>query len=62
MSQTAMDAGRSAECAVARRPEYRGLHVDCLRTKDVPLPHSMGLVLMPRCTWPCHQQSRGGGR
>ncbi|MGW1051098.1 hypothetical protein ACWDBD_05900 [Streptomyces sp. NPDC001118] len=62
MSQTAMDAGRSTECALARRPEYRGLHADCRRTEDVLLRHGMGLVLMPRCTCRCHQQSQGGGR
>lgn len=55
-------ASLSAECALAQQPEYKGLHHDCHRTKDVPLPHSRGLVLMPRCACPCHRQSQGGVR
>ncbi|MEV5873692.1 hypothetical protein AB0L75_05545 [Streptomyces sp. NPDC052101] len=62
MSESVVDAGRSAECGLGQRPEYQDLHADCRRTEDVPLPHGMGLLLMPRCTCPCHQQSLGGGR
>ncbi|NUQ95389.1 MAG: hypothetical protein HOY79_02080 [Streptomyces sp.] len=53
-------ASLSAECALALRPEYKGLHHECRQTKDVPLPHSTGLVLMPRCACPCHRQCHGG--
>jgi hypothetical protein len=62
MSQTAMDAGHSAECALAQRPEYQGLHATCHRTKDVPLPHSTGLVLVSHCTCSCHRQNQGSGQ
>ena len=44
----------SAECALAQRPAYRALHADCRQTKDVPLPHSTGLLLVQRCQCPCH--------
>ncbi|NUP22908.1 MAG: hypothetical protein HOZ81_43995 [Streptomyces sp.] len=52
----------SAECALAQRPEYKGLHRACRQIKDVPLPHSIGLVLLPRCACTCHRQSQGGVR
>lgn len=48
----------SAECAVARRPGYDGLHRDCRRTVDIPLPNAIGIVLVPRCTCPCHPYDR----
>jgi hypothetical protein len=50
---------RSAECAVAERPEYQDLHLKCGRTKDIPLPHSSGIVLLPRCRCACHMRNRG---
>lgn len=62
MSPIAPDTTLSAECAVAQRPEYRGLHHACRQIEDVPVPHSMGLVLLPRCACPCHRQSQGGAR
>lgn len=50
----------SAECAVAQRPGYADLHADCRQTKDVPLPHGGGLLLVRRCTCTCHRpQGRG---
>ncbi|KUL45073.1 hypothetical protein ADL12_04510 [Streptomyces regalis] len=62
MSQTATDTGRmSVECVLAQRPEYRGVHGECRQTEDVPLPHSMGLLLMRCCTCPCHRQGEGVG-
>jgi hypothetical protein len=47
----------SAECAVAKQPEYKGMHQWCKRTEDIPLPHSHGIVLVRRCGCACH---RGG--
>lgn len=44
----------SAECALAQRPEYQGLHGECRQTEDVHLPHSTGLLLVRRCTCSCH--------
>lgn len=46
----------SAECTLAQRPDYRGLHKDCRQTKDVPLPHSNGILLVRRCECTCHRQ------
>ncbi|MGC9494817.1 hypothetical protein [Streptomyces sp. WG7] len=57
--RTGLGTARSAECALAQRPAYAVLHAQCRQTKDVPLPHAMGLLLMPRCCCPCHQ-SEGG--
>ncbi|WP_173263389.1 hypothetical protein [Streptomyces pacificus] len=45
----------SAECALAQRPEYKDLHRQCRQTKDVPLPHSSGILLVRRCTCPHHR-------
>lgn len=45
---------RSAECALAARPDYAGLHVDCRQTTDIPLPGHQGILLIRRCTCPCH--------
>ncbi|MEU5087523.1 hypothetical protein [Streptomyces sp. NPDC021356] len=51
---TADTSTMSAECGVAQRPEYKGLHRDCRRTKGIPLPGGAGLMLIARCTCPCH--------
>ncbi|MFE1311697.1 hypothetical protein [Streptomyces sp. NPDC058755] len=51
----------SAECDLAQRPGYEGLHGPCHRTEDIPLPHSAGLVLLPRCACLCHRRRREGG-
>ncbi|WP_406472386.1 hypothetical protein [Streptomyces sp. NBC_01615] len=48
----------SAECTLAKRREYEDLHGECRQTKDVPLPHSNGLLLVRRCGCICHR--RGG--
>lgn len=45
----------SAECAVAQRHGYEDLHGDCRQTHDIPLPHSHGIVLVPRCECSCHR-------
>jgi hypothetical protein len=50
----------SAECAVAQRPEYKGLHADCRQTRDIPLPGGGGILLVPRCTCTCHLFRRAG--
>lgn len=49
---------RSTECALAARPDYAGLHADCRQTKNIPLPHSSGVLLIHRCTCPCHAYER----
>jgi hypothetical protein len=48
----------SAECAVAQRPGYEGLHDECRQTKDVPLPHGGGILLIRRCACTCHRWGR----
>ena len=50
---------RSAECALAAQPDYADLHVDCRQTKDIPLPRGSGILLIRRCTCPCHAYNRG---
>lgn len=54
MSLPATDAPLSAECTLGQRPEYEGLHGECRQTRDIPLPHSNGLLLVRRCPCPCH--------
>ncbi|SHI22532.1 hypothetical protein SAMN05444521_5684 [Streptomyces sp. 3214.6] len=48
----------SAECALAQQPGYADVHQDCRQTKDVPLPHSSGILLLHRCTCPHHAYNR----
>ncbi|MFF0094176.1 hypothetical protein ACFYSF_30040 [Streptomyces canus] len=51
----------SAECTLGQRPDYRDVHRECRQTKDVPLPHSNGAVLLVRrCGCTCHR--RGGAQ
>ncbi|MEU0524505.1 hypothetical protein [Streptomyces niveus] len=45
---------------LAQQPAYEYLRAECRQTKDVPLPHSMGLLLMTRCGCPCHQERKEG--
>ncbi|MGW0823559.1 hypothetical protein [Streptomyces sp. NPDC002845] len=53
----AMDAASlSVECTVTQEPGYEYLHRECRQTEDVPLPHSMGLLLARRCGCACHAQ------
>ncbi|MDV9174411.1 hypothetical protein R6V09_30425 [Streptomyces sp. W16] len=49
----------SAECALAAQDGYQELHHECRQTKDIPLPHGAGLVLVRRCTCPCHTRIAG---
>jgi hypothetical protein len=44
----------STECTLALRPDYRVLHRECRQTRDIPLPHSRGLLLVPLCGCTCH--------
>ncbi|MDX3782114.1 hypothetical protein [Streptomyces europaeiscabiei] len=48
------DAALSVECALAGRPGYEDLHRRCRRTADVPLPGTLGLLLMSACPCSCH--------
>ncbi len=57
-STTADTSTMSAECAVAQRPEHEGLHRGCRLTEDIPLPGGAGIVLVPRCTCPCHPRNK----
>ncbi|MGW0837366.1 hypothetical protein [Streptomyces prunicolor] len=56
MSTSATDdlSTRSAECTLAAQAGYQNLHQDCRQTTDIPLPHGGGIVLIARCTCPCH--------
>lgn len=54
MTAAADTEALSAECAVARQPGYKSLHGDCRQLQDIPLPHSTGVVLVPRCRCSCH--------
>lgn len=60
MSTTAGDdlETRSAECALAARPDYTDLHTRCRQIEDIPLPRSNGILLIRRCTCPCHTYNR----
>lgn len=53
---TATEAELSAECMLAKRRGYGDLHGQCRQTKDVPLPHSYGVLLVRRCRCTCHRQ------
>lgn len=50
----------SAECSLAQRRGYANLHGQCRQSRDVPLPHSNGIVLVSRCGCLCHRPGRGG--
>ncbi|MFJ4643456.1 hypothetical protein ACIP6Q_07925 [Streptomyces bobili] len=46
----------SPECTLARRPGYEDVHDACRRLRDIPLPHSVGLLpLVRRCGCTCHR-------
>lgn len=48
----------SAECTLGRQPGYETVHAMCRQTKDVPLPHATGILLVERCRCICHQETR----
>jgi hypothetical protein len=58
VSTTTETAPLSAECTLGQRPGYRDVHRECRQTKDVPLPHAIGILLVRRCGCTCHR--RGG--
>lgn len=58
MSTITDDVTLSAECTLGQRPGYRDVHRECRQTKDVPLPHATGILLVRRCGCLCHR--RGG--
>jgi hypothetical protein len=59
MTTTATDtADLSAECTLARQRAYTDVHTMCRQTKDVPLPHSTGILLVRRCRCTCHGSAR----
>ena len=60
MTMPAADAALSAECTLATQPGYEDLHEQCRQTRDIPLPHSYGLLLVPRCRCGCHAAGRAG--
>lgn len=45
----------SAECELAKQPGYEDVHDLCRQTADIPLPHSRGILLQPRCGCGCHR-------
>lgn len=49
----------SAECTLAKQPDYTAIRLQCRQTEDVPLPHSTGILLQPRCGCPCHTRTAG---
>ncbi|MDW4905410.1 hypothetical protein RB628_08625 [Streptomyces sp. ADMS] len=40
-------------------PQLTDMHGRCRQTKDVPLPHSKGILLQARCRRSCHRQIAG---
>ncbi|MBP5939880.1 hypothetical protein F3K43_30850 [Streptomyces sp. LBUM 1476] len=53
----------SSSCAVARQFGPPSGHADCRLTKDIPLPHGGGIVLIPRCPCRIHPDpATKGGR
>lgn len=52
----AHDTALSAECALAKRKGYADVHGMCTQTRDIPLPHSGGMLLVQRCPCACHRR------
>lgn len=48
----------STECTLGRKPGYGDVHAWCRQTKDVPLPHSTGILLVRRCRCTCHRGAK----
>ncbi len=51
----------TVECTLVLRPEYEGMHAKCRQIKDIPLPHSAGILLLARCRCrcTCHERAEG---
>ncbi|MFI5798603.1 hypothetical protein [Streptomyces sp. NPDC051677] len=50
----------SVECTLGRKAGYESVHGWCRQLKDVPLPHSTGVLLVRRCRCACHRQPPPG--
>ncbi|MER6221381.1 hypothetical protein ACWCYL_40875 [Streptomyces sp. 900105755] len=59
-AQTGDTSTMSAECALAHQPGYWKLHQECRQTRDIPLPHGRGILLIPRCTCSHHRYASPG--
>ncbi len=47
----------SAECTVAKHPDYMDMHDRCRQTEDIPVHHSAPHVLLQhRCRCACHSR------
>ncbi|MEU0429966.1 hypothetical protein ABZ235_41690 [Streptomyces canus] len=44
----------STECTLGERPGYDDVHGLCRQNRDIPLPHSNGVLLVRRCECTCH--------
>jgi hypothetical protein len=56
---TADTSTLSAECTVAKLPDYADMHGQCRQTKDIPVDHGTPRILLQRrCTCTCHQGER----
>lgn len=52
----ATDTTLSAECTVAKLPDYTEMHGWCRQTKDIPVDHSTPRILLQRrCQCACHK-------
>ena len=58
-SRTAEAPNLSAECTLAKRPDYTDMHDRCRQTKDIPLHHSTRILLQARCRCTCHTRTGG---
>jgi hypothetical protein len=58
-SSTADAPNLSAECTVAKLPDYTDMHDRCRQTKDIPVHHSTPRILLQRrCRCACHKGAR----
>lgn len=48
----------SAECTLAKHPDYTDMHDRCRQTKDVPLPHGRGCCSSAAVAAPVTRRSR----
>jgi len=57
-SRTAQAPTLSAECTVAKHPDYPDMHGRCRQTEDIPVhPSAPRILLWPRCRCSCHTQA-----
>ncbi len=55
---TAQQQNLSVECTLGSQDGYQDVHDRCRQTRDVPLPHSTGILLVARCRCTCHREAR----